>query len=325
MKTASLKKEAVTDAPDSEKDNLLGDVAAGLESSPPRLPSKFFYDAEGSRLFDEICRTPDYYPTRTERQILLDRKEEICRAIGSRAVLIEPGCGSCEKTRIILEHHPELSAFVPIDISAEYLDVVAGKLRTEFPDLPILPLAADFMNPFELPPLPDEHARKTVFYPGSTLGNFLPQRAKSFLAQMAKLIGPGGALILGLDQIKDKEILERAYNDSQGYTAAFNLNMLHHINEKAGRTLFNPDGFRHRAVWNEPLKRIEMHLVSVQHQKTAVLGKIFEFNTDDYIVTEYSHKYNDEMVEHLVEGLFRVKNCWKDEKNLFGLYYLEAV
>ncbi len=324
-KTTNIKADQPASVNNEAAAEVIRYVIAGLSSRPRRLPSKYFYDSRGSRLFDAICETEAYYPTRTERQILNSYREEISQAIGRDAVLIEPGCGSCEKTRIILNAHPSLRAFIPIDFSAEYLGETADRLREEFKDLEILPVAADFMQPLELPQISENGIRKTVFYPGSTVGNFLPERARAFLKTMAALTGEKGALILGVDQIKDTDILERAYNDEEGLTAAFNLNMLHNINKLAGTRIFEPDAFHHRAIWNDDLKRIEMHLVSKKPQQVEVSGNIFEFETDDYIVSEYSHKYNDEMVAELAEGLYSVKACWKDENHFFGLYHLEAV
>jgi dimethylhistidine N-methyltransferase len=309
----------------SSEESVLGDILGGLSEEPPRLPSKYFYDQRGSDLFEQICQTPEYYPTRTELRILNDRKSEICRAIGENAVLIEPGCGSCRKTRILLDHHPSLRAFIPIDISESFLYEVAQDLRESYPGLPVLPLSTDFMKPFKLPEIDDGYSRKVVFYPGSTLGNFLPDRARRFLKQMAELTGPGGRFILGVDHKKSPDVLRRAYNDARGLTAEFNRNILVHLNRRMGAEVFDVDGFKHRAVWNEEKSRIEMHLVAKSRQTIRAGDSVFEFDRDDYIVTEYSHKYTGEMVTELARGLFSTGKVWTDKNNYFGLYCLEAL
>lgn len=310
----------------SDVQAVTADIISGLEQSPPRLPSKYFYDEAGSVLFDQICVLPEYYPTRTETAILKQHIEAICEAIGSRSLLIEPGCGSCDKTRILLEHHDDLAGFVPIDISGDYLQNIAAELQQAYPEVAIQPLALDFMQPFELPDSGGaSEARRVVFYPGSTLGNFVPSKARKFLAQMAGLIGKDGRLILGLDQKKDPAILEKAYDDAQGVTADFNLNMLHHLNRRLGRPLFDARTFEHRARWNEDESRIEMHLVSRSPQEIALEEKRYAFEKDDYIITEFSHKYTNESFEQLIDGLFETTQVWKDEDGLFGLYCIKPV
>lgn len=310
----------------SDAQEVADDIITGLNATPPRLPSKYFYDEAGSVLFDQICTLPEYYPTRTETQVLKENIDSICDAIGSGSLLIEPGCGSCDKTRIILEHHDDLAGFVPIDISGDYLENIARELQQQYPEVAIQPLALDFMQPFELPEFDmASGARRVVFYPGSTLGNFVPARARKFLSQMATLTGKDGRLILGLDQKKEPQVLERAYDDSQGVTAAFNLNMLHHLNRRMGQQLFDTSAFVHRAYWNEEQSRIEMHLVCQRPLKLQIRDKCFTFDKDDYIVTEYSHKYTDESLKQLLEGIFETEQVWKDDDGLFGLYCIKPV
>lgn len=300
------------------------DIAAGFSQTPPRLPSKYFYDEAGSVLFDQICTLPEYYPTRTETKILQDNIASICDAIGSQSLLIEPGCGSCDKTRIILEHHEDLAGFIPIDISGDYLEPIARELQEQYPQVPVQPLALDFMQKFDLPESAS-HSRRVVFYPGSTLGNFVPEKARQFLKQILDLIGPDGRLIIGLDQKKEPRVLEQAYDDAQGVTAAFNLNMLHHLNRRLGRPVFDPSGFAHRSFWSEDNSRIEMHLVSTQKQKIDLQNTRYIFEKDDYIITEYSHKYTDKSLRQLLAGLFEITQVWKDADDLFGLYCVKPV
>lgn len=306
---------------------VASDIRSGLHARPQRLPSKYFYDEAGSVLFDQICTLPEYYPTRTETGILHDNIASVCDAIGSGSLLIEPGCGSCDKTRIILDYHDDLAGFVPIDISGDYLKSIAQEIQEQHPRLPVQPLALDFMQPFDLPETDSEasDARRVVFYPGSTLGNFVPSQARKFLAQMASLIGKDGRLILGLDQKKDPAILEKAYDDEQGVTAAFNLNMLHHLNRRLGQSVFDVSAFRHRARWNEGESRIEMHLVSRYKQNLMLQEKRYTFEKDDYIVTEFSHKYTDESLKELIAGLFEITQVWKDDDGMFGLYCIKPV
>lgn len=306
---------------------VMRDIISGFAETPPRLPSKYFYDEAGSVLFDQICALPEYYPTRTETRILEDNIASVCEAIGTGSLLIEPGCGSCDKTRIILEQHDKLAGFVPIDISSDYLNNTARELQERYPQVRIQPLALDFMQPFELPAFEADisAARRVVFYPGSTLGNFTPARARKFLEQMASLMGAGGRMILGLDQKKDAHMLERAYDDAQGVTASFNLNMLHHLNRRLKQPVFDPEKFEHRARWNEEKSRIEMHLVSTDSQYVQLDGNIYNFAKNDYIVTEYSHKYTDGMLTGLIDGLFEIAQVWKDDDEFFGLYCLKPV
>jgi dimethylhistidine N-methyltransferase len=311
----------------SDAREVAGDIITGLSATPPRLPSKYFYDETGSVLFDQICTLPEYYPTRTETGILRDNISSVCDAIGTGSLLIEPGCGSCDKTRILLEHHDDLAGFVPIDISGDYLKSIAGDIQEQHPGLSVQPLALDFMQPFELPDSGGHasEARRVVFYPGSTLGNFVPSQARKFLAQMASLIGKDGRLILGLDQKKDPAILEKAYDDAQGVTADFNLNMLHHLNRRLGQSVFDVSAFRHRARWNEDENRIEMHLVSRYAHEFVLQEKRYTFEKDDYIITEFSHKYTDDSLRKLLAGLFEITQVWKDDDGLFGLYCIEPV
>ncbi|MEO1630775.1 MAG: L-histidine N(alpha)-methyltransferase, partial [Bacteroidota bacterium] len=234
---------------------FLADVVEGLTGSPKTLPCKYFYDERGSALFDEITELEAYYPTRTETAIMERHIAAMAAAVGPRAVLVEYGSGSSQKTRMLLGALPNLAAYVPIDISGDYLQQQATSLRAQFPETLILPVAADFTTAFDLPALPPDTKRRVVYFPGSTIGNFAPDAAERLLRRMADIAGPGGGLLIGVDLVKDRDVLVRAYDDPQGVTAAFNKNLLARINQEAGGT-FDLDAFEHEARWNDTDARI---------------------------------------------------------------------
>lgn len=320
--------EPATDAPDL--DAFRRDVLRGLASSPRCIPSKYFYDERGSRLFDEITRTDEYYPTRTEQAIMDAYVSEMADAIGPRAILIEYGSGSSRKTRTLLDAldpgaHPErgLVAYVPIDISRDHLFQTAEKLRRAYPDLLIAPVAADYTGDFALPTLPTA-SKHVVYFPGSTVGNFSRRQANAFLHHAAETAGPGGGLLIGIDLVKDPATLEAAYDDAAGVTAAFNLNLLHRINRELGGT-FDPDGFRHLALWNEDERRIESFLVSRREQTATVAGVPFRFDEGERLHTESSHKYTIEgFADEAAEAGFELKHAWTDERGWFAVLYFEV-
>ena len=298
------------------------DVLRGLSGRPPSIPSKYFYDAVGSRLFDRITRLDAYYPTRTERQILLNHDAEIVDAIGKNAALIEYGSGSSDKTRILLDAlhaRRTLAAYVPIDISEDYLHETAERLRATYDGLPILPVAADYTQPFDLPDLPPETTRRVVFFPGSTIGNFTPDEAGGFLKHVADVAGPSGALLIGVDQIKDRTVLERAYDDPEGITAAFNRNLLRRVNRELGGDA-RLGAWEHVARYNEAERRIEMHLRSTVDQKLRVCGHTFSFRAGETIHTENSYKYGPEGLAALATqaGLRRDRR-WSDNRGWFAV------
>ncbi len=298
------------------------DVLDGLASRPRTLPSKYFYDERGSELFDQITRLDAYYPTRTERQILHDNADALVDAIGHGSALVEYGSGSSDKTRILLDAlhaRRTLAAYVPIDISEDYLLATAERLREAYPGLPVLPVAADYTEPFSLPDLPDETRRRVVFFPGSTIGNFTPEEVRQFFRQVARVVGPGGSLLIGVDQIKDADVLERAYDDAEGVTAAFNLNLLRRINRELDGDA-DLDAWAHEARWNEGEHRVEMHLRSRTDQTLHVCGRAFSFEAGETIHTENSTKYAADGLEALAEpaGFSRVGR-WTDPREWFAV------
>jgi dimethylhistidine N-methyltransferase len=264
------------------------DVLAGLSAPIPAIPARWFYDRRGSELFDEITRLPSYYPTATETALLKEIMPQLAQAIPARMAVVEFGAGSATKTPLLLEGIAP-AAYVPVDISGEYLDGSVSELRRRFPDLPIYPVAADFDRPFSLPPeitdLP-----KLGFFPGSTIGNFVPRSATDLLRNFRELLGTGSMLLIGMDRIKPIERLIAAYDEPEGITAQFNLNLLERINRELGGTI-PIDAFRHEARWNDILSRIEMHLVATRDVEFTVDGRLFAFKKGETIHTENSHKY----------------------------------
>jgi dimethylhistidine N-methyltransferase len=300
------------------------DVIDGLQRSQKTLPSKYFYDAEGSRLFDCICELDAYYPTRTELAIMERHIDDIGRRIGPRAMLIEPGSGSSLKTRILLDHLPEVAAYVPVEICREHLEQAAADLAAIYPDVQILPLCADFTEDFELPASDCQPSRKVVFFPGSTIGNFMPDQARRLLRQMADLAGRGGGLLIGVDLKKDRRILERAYNDQAGVTAAFNRNLLVRINRELDAD-FDLDTFSHRAFYNAQRGRVEMHLVSDAEQSVMVDGVQIDFDEGESIRTECSHKYSVQEFRDLAASAgYREVDLWIDPDRLFSVQFFEV-
>jgi L-histidine N-alpha-methyltransferase len=304
--------------PDDELEELID----GLRQPEMKISPKYFYDERGSQLFDEITRLPEYYPTETEFGIMRDNIGEIASLVGKQASLIEFGSGSSLKTRVLLEHLDELAAYVPVDISEDHLLQSAQQIREEFPDLDVLPVVADFTQPFQLPSPRVMPVRNVVYFPGSTIGNFTNDAAQELLQVMHGEAGAGGALLIGVDLQKDPAIIERAYNDSAGVTAEFNRNMLRHLNREFGAD-FNLDAFTHSAEYNEAEGRIEIRLVSEQDQEFTLGDESFSIGKDEAILTEYSHKYTLEGFAALAETAgFRVKRVWMDADRLFSVQYL---
>ena len=304
--------------PDDELDELID----GLRQPEMMISPKYFYDERGSQLFDEITRLPEYYPTETELGIMQDNIDEIASLVGKQASLIEFGSGSSMKTRILLEHLDELAAYVPVDISEDHLLQSALQIREEFPHLDVLPVVADFTQPFRLPMPRVMPVRNVVYFPGSTIGNFTNDAARELLGVMHGEAGAGGALLIGVDLQKDPAIIERAYNDSAGVTAEFNRNMLRHLNREFGAD-FDLDAFAHSAEYNEAEGRIEIRLVSEQDQEFTVGNESFSIAKDEAILTEYSHKYTLHGFAAMAETAgFRVARVWMDEGRLFSVQYL---
>ncbi|MDX1442753.1 MAG: L-histidine N(alpha)-methyltransferase [Gammaproteobacteria bacterium] len=301
---------------------MMKDVMAGLTDSPKWLSSMYFYDERGSQLFDEICELPEYYPTRTEIQIVEDNIHEISDLLGPHAMLIEPGAGSAVKIRILLENMDDPAAYVPVEISREHLMASAEKLAEAFPGIEILPVCADFTSDFDLPEPSQPALRNIVYFPGSTIGNFDPEDAIDLLKVMHKLAGDGGAVLLGVDLEKDRDILVRAYNDATGVTAKFNLNVLDRLNRELGAD-FDRDAFRHEAVWNESRHRIEMHLFSEREQDVHIGGKTLHFDKGESIHTESSYKYTlDRFAKLAAQAGFTVEKAWTDARDMFSVQYL---
>ena len=307
---------------DAPPAGFAADVLAGLASRPRSIPAKYFYDEAGSRLFDAITRLDAYYPTRTERSILEANADAIVDAIGKHAALVEYGSGSSDKTRILLDAlhaRRTLAAYVPIDISEAFLLETAGRLRATYDGLPVLPVAADYTRPYDLPALPAETSRLVVFFPGSTIGNFTRDEARDFLHHVAGVIGEDGALLVGVDQWKDAETLRRAYDDPDGVTADFNLNVLRRINRELGGDA-DLGAWGHEARVNADERRVEMRLRSLRDQTLTVLGRPFAFAAGETIHTEDSHKYGPDGLADLAgdAGLARERR-WTDPDERFAV------
>jgi len=302
---------------------IIDEIKRGLGSNPKWLPSKLFYNEKGSQLFDKICELEEYYPTRTEESIIKNNLDALTGLFDEDTVLLEFGSGSSRKTKMLLSNIEKLKAYVPIDISESYLNDIAAKLREDYKHFPIHPIAGDYTRPLNIPEKIKNADKIIAFFPGSTIGNFLPENAKKFLKVVAEECGKKGGLLIGVDLIKNEKILNKAYNDSKGITAAFNLNLLEHLNSRYGYN-FNINNFEHKAFYNKEYNRIEMHLVSNQRQIVSVNGNSFDFEINESILTEYSHKYSIESFKELCAGIFNVEKVWTDDKNYFSLQYLSV-
>ena len=299
----------------------LAEIIEGLRQDEKMISPKYFYDERGSQLFEEITALPEYYPTETELGILRDNVDEIARLVGPQASLIEFGSGSSLKTRVLLENLHDLAAYVPVDISEELLLESAALLREDFPNIDILPVAADFTRPFALPQPAIMPVKNIVYFPGSTIGNFTNEDALELLRVMHGEAGEGGALLIGVDLQKDPDIIERAYNDSAGVTAEFNLNVLRHLNREFGAD-FKLDAFSHSAEYNPEEGRVELRLVSSEQQDVSVGDEAFSIEEDEAILTEYSHKYTLEGFARMAgHAGFDVDRVWTDAERLFSVQY----
>jgi dimethylhistidine N-methyltransferase len=301
----------------SELDEILG----GLSQPEKMISPKYFYDERGSQLFDAITHLPEYYPTETELGIMQDNVDEIAALIGRQASLIEFGSGSSRKTRVLLENLEQQAVYVPVDISADHLLSSADRIRSEYPQLEVLPVVADFTRPFALPSPTVLPRRNIVYFPGSTIGNFTHDAAHELLRVMYQEAGADGALLIGIDLQKDLAIIERAYNDSAGVTAEFNVNILRHLNRKFGSN-FDVDEFTHEARYNESEGRIEMRLVSSSDQSIKFGQDEISIGKGEGILTEYSHKYTLEGFAEMAEKAgFSVTKVWVDSARLFSVQY----
>jgi dimethylhistidine N-methyltransferase len=295
------------------------DVRAGLSATPKRVPAKYFYDGTGSLLFERITELPEYYPTRSEMSILRDRAADIAKLIPQGAALVEFGSGSSKKVRILLEAARNLAAYVPVDICGEMLEQEAIDLQPLFPQLKVLPVQADITQAFELPAEALAAPVRVGFFPGSTIGNFEPHEACTFLRHAGRILGKDATLIVGADLIKPAEILNAAYSDSAGVTAKFNLNLLVRINRELGGT-FKLDTFEHHAFYNRERQRVEMHLASLKRQKVKVAGETVEFRAGETIHTENSYKYSIESLGALARGAgWQPAGAWTDERDYFSI------
>ena len=298
------------------------DVLEGLCAVPKRIPSKYFYDVAGSQLFEQITELPEYYPTRTELEILRTHAGRLLSLLPSGAAVVEFGSGSTAKARILLGAIAMPVAYVPVDISSEFLASEAARLKSDQPQLCVLPVAADFTLPFELPAAVAKHPI-IGFFPGSTIGNFEPHQAVAFLRQAAGVLGPAASLVIGVDLVKDPQILFDAYNDAQGVTARFNLNLLVRINSELGAN-FDPASFEHHAFFNRELRRVEMHLASLRRQKVRVAGRSVDFRAGETIHTENSYKYTVPSFTALAHGAgWLSRAVFTDPNQYFSVHVLQ--
>ena len=309
----------------TDSDFFLNDVLHGLRHRPRHLPCKYFYDDRGSKLFDAICELDEYYLTRTELGIMERYAPEMAEVIGPGVMLVEYGSGSSIKSRLLLDSLIEPTAYVPVDISGEHLNQTASGLRSAYPDLEVLPVCADFTESFTLPAPSSPHNQVAVYFPGSTIGNFQPKCAGKLLRQIAALCGQGGGLLIGIDLQKEIPSLEAAYNDSEGVTAEFNLNLLHRINTELGAD-FDTNQFKHLARYDTEHHRIEISLSSQCDQTVTVNGEQFLFAKNEEICTEYSHKYTIEGFANIAkEAGFELSKAWTDPDAMFGVLHLTVV
>lgn len=302
----------------------IDEILDGLTAEQKRIAPRYFYDERGSKLFDRICELPEYYPTRTELELLRQHGDEIAGLVGPRAAVIELGAGATTKARVLLDRLVDPVAYLPVDISADYLARQATDLARDYPGVDILPVHADFTKPFTLPSLRVAPRRNLVFFPGSTIGNFPRRQALDLLEVMAFAARHDGVLLVGVDLRKDPVRLRAAYNDKAGVTAKFNLNVLARLNRELGAD-FDLEHFEHRAVYDEEKGRIEMRLVSTQRQRVHLLRTELEFAKGEYIVTEHSHKYSVDEFRELARraGIVPVET-WLDDEGLFSVHYLRV-
>ena len=295
------------------------DVIAGLSLPRKTLPPKYFYDAAGSRLFERICRLPEYYVTRAELSLTRKNLSSITRFAGTGCELIEYGSGESLKTRLLIRALRP-SAYLPIDISRSALDLAVAKMKKEFPWLPVVPVVGDFSRPLRIPAT-SARSKRVVYFPGSTIGNLTPDEAHAFLAMNR---AQAAKMLVGVDLRKDANVLHAAYNDSRGVTAAFNLNLLKRMNRELGAD-FDLGRFAHYAFYDPSLGRIEMHLVSLARQSVRIGADRFSFDVGESIHTENSYKYSIEGFAALAgRAGFTLQKTWTDAKGLFALHALKA-
>lgn len=295
-------------------------LVAGLSATPKSIPSRFLYDAQGSALFDRICELPEYYPTRTEMALLAKHAPAIAELIGPEATLIELGSGSSVKVRLLLDAMTSPSAYIPIDVSGAHLLAAAEALAEDYPDLAVAAICADYGDTFPLPLTPGR-GRLVAFFPGSTIGNMEPLEAQAFLAGWAR---SGVDMIVGVDLVKAREIVEPAYDDAEGVTAAFSLNLLDRANREAGAD-FDLRAFAHRSHWDAEASRITIGIESLRQQTVHAAGRTFHFEAQERIETEHSYKYSVDGFQTLARHAgYRPEAVWTDAADLFSVHYLKA-
>lgn len=310
---------------DVQYENFLHvDVISGLSKARKTLPCKWFYDEIGSALFEQITELPEYYLTRVETRLLESLKAELAQELPELSLIIEPGSGSSNKTRILLTSQPKLREYVPIDISAEFLEEAAAQLQQQFRHLRISPVVGDFTHAMQ-PIAADGHAECLIFFPGSTIGNFDPVEAQKLLRNIRLIVDKPCSLLLGVDMTQDKSQLLAAYNDAAGVTAQFNRNLLVRINRELNAD-FDLAEFSHRAIFNEDQHRIEMHLVSKTAQEVEIAGHTVTFNRGEFIHTENCYKYPRPRLEALLQASgWHIQKVWQDEAaSGFGLFLLKS-
>jgi dimethylhistidine N-methyltransferase len=317
---------ASTDIVDHEPN--IGDfrqgLVDGLSKNPKDIPAKFLYDERGSELFEEICETDDYYPTRTEIGIMETCLDEVSELVGPRARIVEFGAGSGRKTRMFLGALDKPAAYLPIEISKSALRGCAERMRKAFPDLEVIPICADYTEPVELPEPSASTGRTVGYYPGSTLGNFEPDEAAAFLERIHQLCGEDGGLVIGIDLVKDRETLEAAYDDSEGVTEAFTMNILDRANREADAN-FDRDAFDFEAEWQPENRRVQLRLVSKRAQTVHVGDESFDFEAGELVVTEHSYKFElDQFAALARQTGFTPVETWTDDQEHFSLWYLET-
>jgi L-histidine Nalpha-methyltransferase len=313
--------QAPGEAHENENISALVEIISGLQRSEKMISPKYFYDERGSRLFDKITRLPEYYPTQTELGIMRENIAEISKLIGPQASLIEYGSGSSHKTGVLLEHLDDLAVYVPVDISEQHLLRSAARLRNAFPSLEILPVVGDFTKPIQLPEPTITPLRNIVYFPGSTIGNLTHDDAVDLLRVMYQVSGSNGAALIGVDLQKDPAVIERAYNDSAGVTAEFNLNILRHLNHVYGSD-FDVEAFTHNAKYYDIAGRIELRLISSKAQLITIGDVKIPIAKGESILTEYSHKYTVSGFGNLaVKAGLVVRKFWTDSNQLFSVQF----
>lgn len=309
--------------PARAEDDLAASVLEGLKKSEKELSPVWFYDELGSFLFDNICELPEYYLTRTEIAIMQAHAIEMAEHVGRDAAIIELGSGTSLKTRLLLDRIEMPATYVPVDIAREHLLDAAGAIARDYPDLRVIPVCANFLQPFDLPAYVANSRRRVVYFPGSTIGNFDSEEAAQLLRRIREMIGDNGALLIGVDLRKDPRILHRAYNDDAGVTAEFNINALRHLNRELGAD-FDLDAFEHEAIWVENKSRIEMHLVSKEDQRVHIGDEEVRIKRGEHILTEYSHKYTlDGFADLAATADLAVTRVWTDPEQKFSVQLLE--